>query len=72
MKKLLLLCALFVCAVFVGGCGEERAAEVTGAQIVYGSQDYDQINPLWNEYGEIGGVVGVRSRYLYLCVSSAP
>ena len=53
MKKLLLLCALFVCAVFVGGCGEERAAEVTGSQIVYGSQDYDQINPLRNEYGEI-------------------
>ena len=52
MKKLL-LCALSVLLALALGCGGERTAEVTGSQIVYGSKDYDYINPLRDEYGEI-------------------
>ena len=52
MKRLLLfaLCALIL---LVSGCGEKRSAEVPGSQMVYGSHDYERINPLHDAYGEI-------------------
>ena len=53
MKKLLYLCIAFVLLALAGGCGENCADEDHGARIVYGSRDYDQINPLLNEYGVI-------------------
>ena len=53
MKTLLHLCMAFVLLALAGGCGENRADEDHGARIVYGSRDYDQINPLLNEYGVI-------------------
>ena len=53
MKKRLLLCMAFVLLALAGGCGENRVDEDHGARIVYGSRDYEQINPLRNEYGVI-------------------
>ena len=53
MKKMLHLCMAFVLLALAGGCGENRADEDHGVRIVYGSRDYDQINPLRNEYGVI-------------------
>ena len=53
VKKLLHLCMAFVLLALAGGCGENRADEDHGVRIVYGSRDYDQINPLRNEYGVI-------------------
>ena len=52
MKKSL-LCIMAVFLVLISGCGEKRPAEVTGSQIVCGSHDYEWINPLRDEYGEI-------------------
>ena len=53
VKKLLHLCMAFVLLALAGGCGENRVDEDHGARIVCGSRDYDQINPLLNEYGVI-------------------
>ena len=52
MKKSL-LCIMAVFLVLISGCGEKRTAEVTGSQMVCGSHDYEWINPLRDEYGEI-------------------
>lgn len=52
MKKSL-LCIMAVFLVLISGCGEKRPAEVTASQIVCGSHDYEWINPLRDEYGEI-------------------
>lgn len=57
VKKLLLLCMAFVLLALVGGCGTERADEGHGKQLVFGSKNYDQINPLLNEYGVIEQVL---------------
>ena len=54
MKKLLLLCMTFALLVLAGGCGGERADEAHGAQLVYATKDYEEINVLVDEYAEIG------------------
>ena len=46
MKKLLLLCVAFALLALAGGCGEERADEAQGAQLVYATKDYEEINVL--------------------------
>lgn len=51
MKKLLCLCLIFLS--LACGCGRTAEIEESGSKIVYGSKDYDRINPLRNEYGEI-------------------
>ncbi|EJO23228.1 ABC transporter, substrate-binding protein, family 5 [Selenomonas sp. FOBRC6] len=54
MKKLLLLCMAFALLALAGGCGGERADEAHGAQLVYATKDYEEINVLVDEYSEIG------------------
>ena len=54
MKKLLLLCMAFALLALAGGCGGERADEAHGAQLVYATKDYEEINVLVDEYAEIG------------------
>ena len=54
MKKLLLLCLAFALLALAGGCGGERADEAQGAQLVYATKDYEEINVLVDEYSEIG------------------
>ncbi len=54
VKKLLLLCMAFVLLALAGGCGGSRADEVHGAQLVYATKDYEEINVLVDEYSEIG------------------
>ena len=54
MKKLLLLCMVFALLALAGGCGGERADEAHGAQLVYATKDYEEINVLVDEYSEIG------------------
>ena len=54
MKKLLLLCMVFALLALAGGCGGERADEAHGAQLVYATKDYEEINVLVDEYAEIG------------------
>ena len=56
MKKLL-LCIMAVLLVLAGGCGEERAATADGNTLVYGSHDYERINPIRDEYGEIDALL---------------
>ena len=54
VKKLLLLCMAFVVLLLAGGCGGSRADEAHGAQLVYATKDYDQLNVLVDEYSEVG------------------
>ena len=54
MKKILILCMTFVLVVALGGCGGNRADEAHGAQLVYATKDYDQLNVLVDEYSEVG------------------
>ena len=54
MKKLLLLCMAFALLALADGCGGERADEAHGAQLVYATKDYEEINVLVDEYAEIG------------------
>ena len=54
MKKLLLLCMAFALLALEHGCGGERADEAHGAQLVYATKDYEEINVLVDEYAEIG------------------
>ena len=54
MKKLLFLCLVFALLALAGGCGGERADEAQGAQLVYATKDYEEINVLVDEYSEIG------------------
>ena len=54
MKKLLLLCLAFALLALAGGCSGERADEAHGAQLVYATKDYEEINVLVDEYAEIG------------------
>ena len=54
MKKLLLLCMAFALLALADGCGVERADEAHGAQLVYATKDYEEINVLVDEYAEIG------------------
>ena len=54
MKKLLLLCMAFAVLALADGCGGERADEAHGAQLVYATKDYEEINVLVDEYAEIG------------------
>ena len=54
MKKLLLLCLAFALLALAGGCGGERADEAHGAQLVYATKDYEEINVLVDEHAEIG------------------
>lgn len=54
MKKLLLLCMVFALLALAGGCGGERSDEAQGAQLVYATKDYEEINVLVDEYAEIG------------------
>lgn len=56
MKKLL-LCIMAVLLVLSSGCGEERAATADGNTLVYGSRDYERINPIRDEYGEIDALL---------------
>lgn len=56
MKKLL-LCIMAVLLVLSSGCGEERAATADGNTLVYGSHDYERINPIRDEYGEIDALL---------------
>lgn len=56
MKKLL-LCIVAVLLVLSSGCGEERAATADGNTLVYGSHDYERINPIRDEYGEIDALL---------------
>ena len=56
MKKLL-LCIMAVLLVLSSGCGEERAATADGNTLVYGSHDYEWINPIRDEYGEIDALL---------------
>ena len=54
MKKILILCMTFALVVALGGCGGNRADEAHGAQLVYATKDYDQLNVLVDEYSEVG------------------
>lgn len=54
MKKLLLLCLAFALLALAGGCSGERADEAHGAQLVYATKDYEEINVLVDEHAEIG------------------
>ena len=56
MKKLL-LCIMAVLLVLSSGCSEERAATADGNTLVYGSRDYERINPIRDEYGEIDALL---------------
>lgn len=56
MKKLL-LCIMAVLLVLSSGCGEERAVTADGNTLVYGSHDYERINPIRDEYGEIDALL---------------
>ena len=51
MKKIcMFLLAIIVLLSLLTGCGKEEA---TGSTLVYGSGDYDSINPIMNEHCEI-------------------
>ena len=54
MQKLLILCMAVALLALAGGCGGERADEAHGAQLVYATKDYEEINVLVDEYAEIG------------------
>ena len=57
MKQLTLLCMLAAFLVCAGGCGTEKGYSdaVQGSRIVCGTSEYDQLNPLEDEYS--GGVL---------------
>ena len=52
MKQLTLLCMLAAFLVCAGGCGTEKGCNdaVQGSRIVCGTSEYDQLNPLEDEY----------------------